>query len=455
MKKNILFAILATSCLLTHTACEDGKDEYLSDFSTILYFRNSGELPLTVYKTGENTDYQLIVNKSGSTLGATASIDVGIMSDASLAAYNAAEGVNYKALPSTCYTFNNASLQFGAADLYKTINVSLIAEQIEQNSGTDATYVIPFELYNGSDSINVEKRHAFIIPNIKILTVGFENSGFISTNDITGNEGTTTITQSIIMPIVSQWDLDCQVVADEEILNKYNAENKKGLRMAAKDSYTIEVTPFHEGSNSAIVTITLDKSKLVWGQQAIPLSIKGTSNSNFPVDETKSSCIIGINYTIPRSELNQIQLSLDMLSSNATVNRDGTGLAGLFDGRGGGLHWHSNYTSSVIDAIYGHYIDFKLSNPINHFAYNFWTRFENANGAPTKTIIYAGNDGNTWKEIGEVANSFTTGDEEYDSNVFSSSESFTYIRFSVTESNAGNVCTGQFWNCGEMQIFGK
>lgn len=323
MKKNILFAILATSCLLTHTACEDGKDEYLSDFSTILYFRNSGELPLTVYKTGENTDYQLIVNKSGSTLGATASIDVGIMSDASLAAYNAAEGVNYKALPSTCYTFNNASLQFGAADLYKTINVSLIAEQIEQNSGTDATYVIPFELYNGSDSINVEKRHAFIIPNIKILTVGFENSGFISTNDITGNEGTTTITQSIIMPIVSQWDLDCQVVADEEILNKYNAENKKGLRMAAKDSYTIEVTPFHEGSNSAIVTITLDKSKLVWGQQAIPLSIKGTSNSNFPVDETKSSCIIGINYTIPRSELTQIQLSLDMLSSNATVNGDG------------------------------------------------------------------------------------------------------------------------------------
>ena len=24
MKKNILFAILATGCLLTHTACEDG-----------------------------------------------------------------------------------------------------------------------------------------------------------------------------------------------------------------------------------------------------------------------------------------------------------------------------------------------------------------------------------------------------------------------------------------------
>lgn len=455
MKKNILFAILATSCLLTHTACEDGKDEYLSDFSTILYFRNSGELPLTIYKTGENTDYQLIVNKSGSELEASTSLNIGIMSDASLTAYNASEGVNYKALPASCYSFDSSPLQFGAADLYKTVNVSLITDQIEQNTGTDATYVIPFELYNGTDSINVEKRYAFIIPQVQTLTVGFESSGFISTDDITGDQGTVTITQSILMPIVSQWDLDCQVVVDPELLNAYNAENNKNLELVDENAYTLSVTPFVPGSDAAVVTITLDKSKLSWGQQALPLRISGTSNPNFPAEEAKSTCIIGVNYTVPRSELTQIPLSLDMLSSNATVNGDGTGLAGLFDGRGSGLHWHSNYSGSVIDAVYGHYIDFKLPQAINHFAYNFWTRFENANGAPKRTIIYVGNDGSTWKAIGEVANALTTGNEEFDSNVFSSGESFTYVRFSVVESNAGNVCTGQYWNCGEMQIFGK
>lgn len=455
MKKNILLAVLATSCLLTHTACEDGKDEYLSDFSTILYFRNSGELPLTIYKTGENTDYQLIVNKSGSELEASTSLNIGIMSDASLTAYNASEGVNYKALPASCYSFDSSPLQFGAADLYKTVNVSLITDQIEQNTGTDATYVIPFELYNGTDSINVEKRYAFIIPQVQTLTVGFESSGFISTDDITGDQGTVTITQSILMPIVSQWDLDCQVVVDPELLNAYNAENNKNLELVDENAYTLSVTPFVPGSDAAVVTITLDKSKLSWGQQALPLRISGTSNPNFPAEEAKSTCIIGVNYTVPRSELTQIPLSLDMLSSNATVNGDGTGLAGLFDGRGSGLHWHSNYSGSVIDAVYGHYIDFKLPQAINHFAYNFWTRFENANGAPKRTIIYVGNDGSTWKAIGEVANALTTGNEEFDSNVFSSGESFTYVRFSVVESNAGNVCTGQYWNCGEMQIFGK
>ena len=427
----------------------------MSDFSTIVYFRNSGELPLTIYKTGENTDYQLIVNKSGSELEASTSLNIGIMSDASLTAYNASEGVNYKALPASCYSFDSSPLQFGAADLYKTVNVSLITDQIEQNTGTDATYVIPFELYNGTDSINVEKRYAFIIPQVQTLTVGFESSGFISTDDITGDQGTVTITQSILMPIVSQWDLDCQVVVDPELLNAYNAENNKNLELVDENAYTLSVTPFVPGSDAAVVTITLDKSKLSWGQQALPLRISGTSNPNFPAEEAKSTCIIGVNYTVPRSELTQIPLSLDMLSSNATVNGDGTGLAGLFDGRGSGLHWHSNYSGSVIDAVYGHYIDFKLPQAINHFAYNFWTRFENANGAPKRTIIYVGNDGSTWKAIGEVANALTTGNEEFDSNVFSSGESFTYVRFSVVESNAGNVCTGQYWNCGEMQIFGK
>ena len=55
-----------------------------------------------------------------------------------------------------------------------------------------------------------------------------------------------------------------------------------------------------------------------------------------------------------------------------------------------------------------------------------------------------------------MTNAFTAGDEEYNSGVFSSAESFTYVRFSVTESNAGNVCVaGGYWNCGEMEIFGN
>ena len=56
MKKYICYyLLLAVSLLFTQSACEDGKDEFLSDFSTILYFRDSGAISMTLYKTGEKT----------------------------------------------------------------------------------------------------------------------------------------------------------------------------------------------------------------------------------------------------------------------------------------------------------------------------------------------------------------------------------------------------------------
>ncbi len=455
MKKNILLTIITTGLLLTHTACDDGKDEYLSDFSTILYFRNSGELPVTVYKIGENTEYDLIVNKAGTDLGATASAVVTTMSDATLEAYNTSAGYNYKALPSTCYTYENWEIVFSSADFYKVVTVSMDPELLEQNIGTDATYVIPFEITNGSDSINVEKQYAFIVPTVETPSVGFSSTGFTMLDDITGDSGTITVTQTITMPMNNQWDFECTVVVDEDLLDQYNLENNRSYRLLSSDAYSMEISSFVAGTNTATVSITIDISQLDWGIQALPLRLTGASNENFIVDSNSATCIIGLNYTVARSELTQIPLSLDMLSSNATVDYDGTGLAGLFDGRGSGLHWHSDYSGTIIDAVYGHYIDFQLPSAMNHFAYNFWTRYENSNGAPVNTVIYASNDGDSWWIMGEVTNSFTAGDEEYDSGVFSSADSFTYIRFSVTESNAGNVCTGSYWNCGEMQIFGK
>lgn len=452
--KKFCLQITLLGALLAYTACEDGKNEYLSDFSSIIYFRNSGEIPLTIYDTGEKTDYNLIVNKAGSNLGAVASCGVKVMNESDLMRYNEVEGLNYKALPRVCYDFEDCEMHFTSDELYKSLKVSLDANLINQSIGSDATYVIPFELYDLADSINSDKQFAFIVPRVEEIEIGFENSGLITFDEIIGKEGTITVTQTVIMSVPNQWELTCVVEPDITVLEQYNATNHRALPMVADGSYAIEVAPFEEGSNLATITITLDKSKLAWGLQALPLRITGNS-SGFPVSETSSTCIMELNCTVSRDELIQIPLSLDMLSSNATVVGDGTGLAGLFDGRGSGLHWHSNYSGTVLDAVYGHYIDFELEQPINHFAYNFWTRFENAAGSPKTTVIYASENGVKWKEIGRVYNNFTRGDEEYDSNVFSADSAFKYVRFSVIENPAGSVCTGQFWNCGEMEIFGK
>ncbi|MCD8183373.1 MAG: DUF1735 domain-containing protein [Bacteroides sp.] len=291
--------------------------------------------------------------------------------------------------------------------------------------------------------------------NVLTPTIGFETPGYIATDDITDNSGTITIQQKVTMPISNLWNFDFVIEVDEDVLTQYNTENNETLNLMAQGSYQVKASAFTAGKNSATVSISIDKSKLSLGRQALPLRIKSISNTNFEIDAVSATCVIGANYTVPRSSLVQIPLSLDMLSSNATVNGDGTGLTGLFDGRAGGKHWHGNYSGTGFDPVYGQYIDFHLNSAINHFAYDFWTRFENSAGAPVSTDIYVSNDGSTWTKLGVVATAFTKDDEEYNSGVFSSGTAFTYVRFAVTKSNAGNCSNGAaYWNCGEMKIYG-
>lgn len=359
------------------------------------------------------------------------------------------------ALSSDCYSFEAGEVAFASADLYKVMQVSLDPEALSQHIGTDGTYVIPFELSQGSDSINADLQYLFLIPTVEELTVGFETTGYVDIGDLTGTD-MLTVTQTITMPTEDQWNLECTVEVDETVLDEYNAENGFDLELPDAGAYTIEVAPFTEGSTTTEVTITIDPAQLQYGLQALPLRITGTNYSGIGAAEGSETCIIGLNYTVERSELSAIELTLDMLSAYGTADYDGNGLEGLIDGRGSGLMWHGDYAYGYNDPTYGQYIDIALDSSISHFAYSLWTRYENANGAPVTTHIYASTDGSTWHLIGIVSNEFTEGDEEYDSGVFSYREPYNYVRIAVTESNAGSVtATGGYWNCGELEIYGQ
>lgn len=457
MKKKLYSLIILVGILLPMlTACEDGKDDYLSDYSTILYFRNSGEIDLTLYKTGETTNYTLIVDKAGSNLKATANVDVSVMSYDQLETYNTSEGTNYQLIPSDCFSMAASSLQFSASDLYKTINVTISPEEVESYINGSSDYVIPFELTNASDSVNADKKYVFLrMLDVLTPSIGFENSGYVTTDDITGTSGTVTIQQYITMEIDNLWDFDYTVEVDTTVLNEYNTENDENLSLVASEACTIEAGPFVTGVNYALLTITIDKSKLSWGRQALPLRITSVSNSSFKVDEERDTCIIGINFTVPRSELTQITPATGLTwTSYGIIDWDGIGVPGLFDGDLT-TYCHGDYYYGENDPVYGQYIDFHFPSDISHFAYDFWTRSSNANGAPVVTDLYVSNDGTNWTKLASVQTSFTSGGEEYDSGVYSSGTPYTYLRFAVVESNAGNCRTGSYWNGAEMKIYVK
>ena len=59
-----------------------------------------------------------MINKGGSELNAVTEVSIGTMDDATLAIYNAEEGVKYKAIPATCYELNGEE-RFLLSQMYK------------------------------------------------------------------------------------------------------------------------------------------------------------------------------------------------------------------------------------------------------------------------------------------------------------------------------------------------
>ena len=84
MKKQLLYFSMV-GMLLTMNACDDdGKTEFLDDYSTIMYFTNSGIQNVECLKVGEPTTYNIAVYKAGSDLSATSDATVTLMNEAEL-----------------------------------------------------------------------------------------------------------------------------------------------------------------------------------------------------------------------------------------------------------------------------------------------------------------------------------------------------------------------------------
>lgn len=448
MKKKILFASFV-GLLFLSTSCEDNREEYLNEYDTRMYFRNSELQEQDCYITGDPTNYTVSVVKAGSNLSAAADATIGLMDETQLQIYNEDNVTNYRLLPSNCYKLEgDLSMNFTSDDLYHTVDVAFDPEAIYKLP--EANYVVPFTL-TSSKVVNATKNVLFVKPNAIVPTIYFEKAGFSTTSLSKSGPDNVTLELPVIIPIPDKWGIESTIEVDQELLDTYNAEHNTSYQLLPAAAYKVDKTlKFEAGETVAMGHITIDKTKMDMGEYVLPLRLTACSQPYFHINEEKSTCLFSVIYTP-----SEIPLKLDMLSSNATVEGDGTGLTGLLDGRGGGKHWHSDYYKNVLDPVYGHYIDFKLPKAIQYFAFDFWTRFENANGAPTKVVLFTSNDGKTWTKWVDISMKLTAGDEEYNSSVFSSKEPFNYLRFSVLESNAGSVTTGEYWNCGEMKIYGE
>lgn len=442
MKKKILFISLAAALLLTHSACEDGKDEYLSDFSTILYFRNSGEIPLSVYRTGDDTNYKVIINKSGSSLNAVTEVNVNVMDDAALAIYNAEQQTSYKALPANCYELEATKFSFSGKELYKTFGVTLKTELIYNLPVLDnASYVLPLQLQNSKDSINSKLGMVFVKPDILVPSVSFSKSGY--TQNFFSDNGPTKMTFNlpVEIPMPSLWNFSCELAIDKTLLDDYNKENDCDYALLPTNAYSMATTLnfTDDKSNIKEAKIEVDRTGLAYGNYVLPVKLSSCSKPQFEINVNKNTSLYGISYVPDISKLTKVNLTESMFSIYPDPTNEGS-IAEMIDGKAD-TYYHSNWGVGI---PLPHYIQVALPKESTALAFEYQVRHNNNNGAPQQISLWGSMDGTTFGKIGSISEGLPTGKSDiYKSPVFVA-KPFKYLRVSVEKTASGSFAFAEF-----------
>lgn len=447
MKKNILLASF-TALFLLETACvDDSKEQFLDEYNTILYFRDSGELPAEFYSTGEEGTYKLVVNKAGSDIRAVASVDAGIMSEAELAAYNEVQGTEYKVLPGEYYNCDASHLDFSSSESFKSINITLQVTKIgELQRNSESGFVIPLQLRNGSDSINSKKQYAFVIPEVLVPTVGFETGGYVNNTLSEDGEASSRISTLLKLPVPDKWGIQCELEVDETALDEYNRKNGTSYASLPEEYYELNKTiTFKNDETTAPVEVLVKKAGMDYGNYVLPLRIKSISKKEFNPDEEKRTILLGISFTPPR-----ISLTADMLSSNALEPSEGS-LDNLLDGDVS-TYFHSAWSVTVEEE---HYVQVALNEPIRNFVFNYTTRNSNGKAAPAEFYVSISSDGNNFVELERFTAAKnglpTNGAATWESPTVRSDTDIKYIRFT----NVENVSGSKYFVWSEFSLAGK
>lgn len=437
MKKinHITLSLLALLTLIC--GCEgSGNDEFLDDYASILYFKNSGLQEINIYKTGEETVFPIVINKTGSNKNAQANAIITIMDQSQLAIYNETNGTNYISFPNSCYTLDNTSFHFDAKNENQIINVSLKTDDIDLLP--EADYVLPLVLTSTS-KVNENKNTFLLKPKVFVPSVYFETTGY-QENIISDDEtDDIKVTIPITLPIENQWNFDCTVTVNKELLTDYNAENGTHYTLLPHEYYTIKPkASFVSGENKANLSFTVKRDALTYGKFVLPLQLTNCSMSTFVIDSEKNTCLYGFNYVPSKDKFTPVTLDDTTVTSNSPA-AEGS-ISDMFDSALE-TYFHSVYDGSLGTAM--HYLQIKLPDSNNiGFYFEFTGRNNNTNGNPNDLLIKVSSDGTNYTNIDEIKG----GDENlvnknsgvYQSNAILSPYQFKYIRLYNVKNNVGS-----------------
>lgn len=416
MKKIILASLLGL--MIGSTACEDNKEEFLSDYDTIMYFRNSGVQELTCYITGDKTHFDMPIVKAGYNSEALSDARITVMDAAQLSVYNSENGTDFQLLSPDCYEFTTETdLIFSADDLYKAVSVSFTPENIK-NLG-EGNYVLPLVLTSSQD-VNEEKNIVFVKPEVVTLqlTIAADDEEHIF------KKGGITISVPLKLQIDNLWDFQAKVVLDEAS----STMNLDGVSLANDG-----IVDFKAGGNG-MLDIIVSNLEQVTGQIGVRIESVIGKDFGFSPEASTVTC-----------SLEPYPLTVGMLSSNAIEPSEGS-LANLLDGNVDS-YFHSAWSVAVSGA---HHLQVNLPENVKRFGFSYTNRSNNGNAAMAWFTVYGGDNlelikSYSWDNDGLPGGAAA----KYTSGILTSETPINTVRFECN----GNWTGGVFFVWSEFRFY--
>lgn len=159
------------------------------------------------------------------------------------------------------------------------------------------------------------------------------------------------------------------------------------------------------------------------------------------------------------SEMEQVTLTVDMLSANATHVGDGGGLPALIDGKVD-TYYHTKWNTPVTTEA--HYVQVKLNKPLKDLRFEYDARKSGINnGGDVKTAtIYGSTNGEYFETMGneEFNLPTTNGGHATAKNNVSGKQAYNYIRFTPTARRDKDpldytVAGSAWWNMADIYLY--
>ncbi len=437
--KNIIFSVITIILFSLSSCLDDGAMNDMDQYKTIVYFPKSGLTKLTLYQTGEKTQYDLNVYKAGYDTKAQPIVNLKQLSQTELDVYNASNATNYVLLPDYSYSIkSDLQIKFSSDELiqslkieFDTDTISTLDESVIKNS------VLAFELSSSTDSVSVSKHIVFINPEVVLPIVSFQAPGALVFSPTPNQEDPINFNSFLKLPVKSLWSFSVKLEVDLSVIAKYNTDNKSQYIALPSDAYVLpENLIFSKGDILKSIGLSVDLSKLKLGYYILPVKISSTDMSGLIVDNSYQYIIL--NYQPRKNSLTPIALAESMIVKHNFVTNWGQGLPGLLADGDTKTYAHSS-TSLKPDATYGIPFDVLLGSEVNSAYFAYSTR-DWAGNAPKRIAIFTSVNGTDWSRMLTINDGLPGSSAHstvYESLVFSSEQAFKYVRICVLESHNG------------------